>query len=280
MKYDVFGCTDRGWVRPDNQDHILIGRFVKNAGGMGLWFAEDDDYYQEYGFLLAVADGIGGRQGGRQASQIALRALEQHCASVPKSPTVEAFATALGEGTQRANAAVLETGQHPSGELTSLGTTLAGIYLGPLGYWVFNAGDSRVYRIRDRAAKRLTRDDTRLEDLLARGANPEGARRDPEGPLLTNWVGCTEFRCDLAPGPALRGGDVLLACSDGLHSLVGDRELGEIAGETATALETIARSLLKLALERGGDDNISLVLLRATELATTPSTEEVTHESA
>ena len=62
--FDVFGRTEAGPVRAANEDHILLGRFVKNRGGMGLRIQNDDDFLAAFGLLLAVADGVGGEAGG------------------------------------------------------------------------------------------------------------------------------------------------------------------------------------------------------------------------
>ena len=82
LVYDICGATHQGRVRQQNEDHILVGRFVKNSGQLLLSFRSDDDFVASYGLLLCVADGIGSAAGGKMASRLALLTLEMGIAVI------------------------------------------------------------------------------------------------------------------------------------------------------------------------------------------------------
>ncbi len=259
--YTIFGCTETGLVRTRNEDHILIGRHLKNRGDLLLKLTADDDFLQDYGFLLAVADGIGGTQGGDTASRLALLTLERHFYAMVKHQTPEAFRQALSDAIEKANHAVLQAAANHAA-LAGMGCTLAGIMLSRHGCWQFSSGDSRIYRCRNRMLKRLTLDDTVTERNTRLGLiDPRDSHDTDDGHTLTNWIGKERYRCSIEPLPELQHGDRLLVCTDGLHGLVDENLLGEQLGAIDTLIDQLGQRLLKQALEQGGWDNISMILL-------------------
>lgn len=259
--YTIFGCTETGLVRARNEDHILVGRHLKNRGTLTLKLDPDDDFISDYGLLLAVADGIGGAVGGATASRLALITLERQFYGTVKRRNSEDFRQALTKAVDRANQAVLQATTQNSA-LVGMGCTLTGVCLTGNGYWLFSTGDSRVYRCRNRMLKLLTTDDTVAERNLRLGFAADGKPHSEANHTLVNWVGRKDFTCRFEPGPELHNDDRLLICSDGLYDLVDDTILGERISAPDVSLETLGHQLLQEALAQGGWDNISLILLK------------------
>jgi protein phosphatase len=264
-RYEIYGHTETGRVRARNEDHILVGRCVKNRGAMGLWLEPDDDFLADYGLLLAVADGIGGERHGATASRLVLITLEREFYGTKKRPEPDAFQTALDAALYRANQAVRAAAEgHP--DLAGMGCTLAGVCLTPVGYLVFGCGDSRVYRSRHAMLKPLTTDDTVGQREVELGLlDPASARDQDRTRTLVRWVGSDRFISHLEPGPDLRPGDRLLVCTDGLHDLVGGDDLAAALNEDRTPLDRLGQGLAQRALDAAGDDNLSLILFRAAD---------------
>ncbi|OQX17694.1 MAG: hypothetical protein BWK76_09925 [Desulfobulbaceae bacterium A2] len=265
MSCEIFGCTHRGCLRELNEDHVLVGRFVKNRGEMSLTLAMDDDFLARFGLLLAVADGIGGENAGEVASRMALSTLERHFFACEKAPgDVEAFSEILGAGGRRANEAIMQRAAgHP--DMARMGCTLTGVCLLPGNkYLVFNAGDSRVARFRGKYLTQLTDDETlaRMADKLPASLVPSGAAMATH--TLTNSLGTADFTLTVQAGPSLLAGDMVLVYSDGLYDMVPIDRLEELLAQGGD-IAALGRCLLHAALEAGGEDNISLVLLRVTE---------------
>jgi len=260
-KFTVHGCSDTGLVRTINEDHILVGRFIKNRGGLGLVFAEDDDFTAAYGMLFAVADGIGGENAGEIASKLALQVLERHFYSFEKVATdSRAFEKAIEASAKRVNETILQmTATRP--ELKGMGCTLVGIGLSPQGYYVFNAGDSRVYRLRASYLRQLTEDDSLVGMTVRMGRMTEDeAAVSEQRHTITNSLGSTNFTLAVQPVCSWQDDDRILICSDGLHDLV-PLELIEKTINAAISPEEAVNTLVALAKENGGHDNISVILV-------------------
>ncbi|MEA2080561.1 MAG: PP2C family serine/threonine-protein phosphatase [Pseudomonadota bacterium] len=264
LVFDICGATHQGRVRQHNEDHMLVGRFVKNSGQLALSFSSDDDFAASYGVLLCVADGIGGVAGGEMASRLTLVTLEKVFYAAMK-PDAEAIVPLLRQAADRANSSVRGVAANKR-EYADMGSTLSGVCLMGERYWVFNAGDSRVYRYRNGVLKPLSNDDTLAARAVRRGAMTfEQAAHSPDAHILTNYVGAAEFSLAVDAGPGLRDGDGLLICSDGLYDMVDDDTLaGQLQQFNASGVSCAeqAARLLALANERGGRDNISLILMR------------------
>lgn len=265
MILDAYGLTETGPVRPANEDHILMGRFVKNRGGFGLCFSSDDDFLAAYGIVFAVADGVGGERGGATASRVALSALDAQFYSAEKGENpVEACRASIEAGAARANETVLRmAGRQP--ELAGMACTLAGICLTGMGGLVFHAGDSRVYRFRNSALKQLTQDDSLAMATAESGRMtiPE-AEASPAAGTITNCVGSRSFKLTVHDLAALRHGDRLLICSDGLHGELLHDQIEAALGE-ASSSEAAANTLLDAAVQAGGRDNVSIICIHCTE---------------
>jgi PPM family protein phosphatase len=237
MRLSSFAGTDVGRTRSGNEDSYLRGRTV-----------------------FAVADGLGGHQGGEVASAAAvepLAALDGREFADP-AEAAEALAGAIAE----ANSAILDQAAGDPG-LWGMGTTVTAAALAGDHLQLAHVGDSRAYLLRDGALDQVTTDHTVVGELVRRGRlTPAQAAIHPERSILTRAVGLDPRIPVDTPDPIqLRPGDQVLLCSDGLTEVVpgpGIAELlaGEPDGNAACA------SLIAAANDAGGPDNITVVLLR------------------
>lgn len=259
-QFRVYGYTDTGLVRSVNEDHILVGRFVKNSGSMSLEFAPDDDFMATYGLIFAVADGIGGALAGEVASKLALTTIERHFYGFEKnSDSPDVFQDALVSAGKRANDTVMQYAATKP-ECRGMGCTLTGVCLTASGYLVFNSGDSRVYRFRSGILKQLTEDDTLVNIAIKAGQMTyEEAENSNKRHTITNSIGYADFRLKVSYGPDLRDDDRVLICSDGLHDLVQIERMEEIISQHS--LEHAVATLVNEAKVNGGHDNISIILI-------------------
>lgn len=237
---DVGAATDRGLVRELNEDSYLAREPV-----------------------FAVADGMGGHEAGEVASRLCIEALGDEEFFTPGHPaTVLDVVLAV----RRADWAIREaTGARA-------GTTLAGAFLsedddGAPAWIVANVGDSRVYAADGGGFDQITEDHSEVWDLVARGEiTPEEARVHPRRNVVTRALG-TGFDTDpdlwripLFPGQRL------VICSDGLTTELEDLEIDAILRDNETA-QAAADALVAAALEAGGRDNVTVVVVRVGEAA-------------
>jgi serine/threonine protein phosphatase PrpC len=239
MRLSSFAGTDVGRVRSGNEDSYFCGRTV-----------------------FAVADGLGGHQGGEVASAAVvepLAALDGREFAEP-GEAAEALAAAILEG----NSAILERAAGDPG-LWGMGTTVTAAALaGDRHLQLAHVGDSRAYLLRDGSLDQLTTDHTVVGELVRRGRlTPEQAAIHPERSILTRAVGLDPRVPVDTPDPLeLRDGDQVLLCSDGLTEAVDDGRIAELLSATDDG-DAACRSLIDAANAAGGPDNITVVLLRA-----------------
>jgi protein phosphatase len=239
MRLSSFAASDVGRLRSGNEDSYFCGQTV-----------------------FAVADGLGGHQGGEVASAAAvepLAALDGREFAEP-AEAAEALTTAIREG----NAAILERAAGDPG-LWGMGTTVTAAALaGDHHLQLAHVGDSRAYLLRDGSLDQLTTDHTIVGELVRRGRlTPQQAAIHPERSILTRAVGLDPRVPVDTPDPLeLHDGDQVLLCSDGLTEAVDDDRIAELLS-TGTDGEAACRSLIDAANAAGGPDNITVVLLRA-----------------
>jgi len=223
--------TDVGLIRRNNQDAVILGNG-----------------------LMGVADGMGGHNGGEIASaglrDGLLREAEQ---AVPG-------AEALTEAVRKVNLELWEQ-QEKDASLTGMGTTLTVLWPSETEMIIGQVGDSRAYLIRGDKMKQVTSDHSMVADMVRRGVlTEEQAACHPMRNYITRAVG-TDEQVDVDVTVVRREhGDRWLVCSDGLHGQMDRAELERLA--RTEDLEEAADSLLKTALDHGGKDNISLVLIQ------------------
>jgi serine/threonine protein phosphatase PrpC len=247
MHIEFAEITDVGKVRKANEDSL--GN-VKTAEG----------------HVFVVSDGMGGHVGGATASALAVKCILEYFAK----PLTTDPATALAEAIQFANTQVYATALHDI-QLHGMGATCVVLYLSNDGRaWYGHVGDSRIYHQRGNDFNRLTKDHSWVQFLVDTGEiSPDEAETHPEKNRILRALGIEDsIRPDVCAQPIeLRDGDRFLLCSDGLSGLVNDKELLELG--TSGNMEAVARACVDLALERGGNDNISVSLLQVSDTGKT-----------
>ena len=243
---ELAGATDVGSVRENNEDRY------------SYWEPASDEDFERKGRLLIVADGMGGHEGGQEASNIAVAAIEKSYAEAREGDP----RTWLLLGFQAAHHQIQEFAlKFPL--LHGMGTTCTAVVI--LGNQAFYAhvGDSRLYLLRDSSIYRLTRDHSYVGRLVEQGIiSPEEAAEHPQRNILTAALGTGPSVQPESPEQpiSLESGDALLLCTDGLWSLVSDGEIQTALG--AESVDEACRRLVEQAKDRGGTDNITLEIAR------------------
>ncbi len=227
--------THQGLVRASNQDS---------------WLAESP--------LYGVADGMGGHRGGETASRVALEVFQSAIGS--REPDAEIIRIAV----EAANRRVYDMSLRDE-SLQGMGTTMSMLWTGDGRLVIAHVGDSRVYRFRDGELKQMTDDHSFVAELVRKNViTPEMAKNHPHRNIITRAVGVDPMVEVDVLQEELREGDAWLICSDGLHGMVEDAEMQQILSELTP--EAAADRLLTRALENGGYDNVTLVLISNTEV--------------
>lgn len=269
---DLFGLTDKGNVRTENQDQFLVCTIHPQVVMHGTSLSVDDLRAltgERVATILLVADGVGGSAGGAEASALATRAVTRylmsvlHCYHSVGADTDEKFVSALREAAMEAHAAVLaEAAEHPESKRMATTLTLA-IVVWPWAY-VVQVGDSRLYHLRDNQLRQVTRDQTMAQALAEVGAlTPSEVAGSRLNHILTSALGGSEAE-PVITRIEMQTDSVLLLCSDGLTKHVTDAEITQHL-RTMKSSEQVCRTLVDLALERGGSDNITVIVRSSRE---------------
>ncbi len=271
MSYDLYGLTHVGKVRERNEDQFLIARLQKTSetlfssledeGAQGVNAHEESE-----ALLLMVADGVGGSDEGQLASRTAIESLNEQIKRVAGCyfglgiDDEHELLTQLEDAVEGAHQAVMKKrGAHSSGATTLTLVTL----IWPTAY-VLHVGDSRGYYLQAERLRQFTRDQTMAEHLIDHGVLDEGDEQVKKYEhVLTSAVGSHTATpvvslLDLDPG------DSLLLCSDGLTKHVDDAQIESVLRGAGSAQQA-CEGLLDLALEGGGRDNITIVVVRTAD---------------
>ena len=222
---------------------------------------EDAAWLDEARGVFAIADGMGGHLAGEVASKMAIDAV---MAATEGERT--AGVSVLRAAAERAHEAILAHAEmHP--ECSGMGTTLSVMWRGGRYMYIAHVGDSRIYRLRGGKLEQITEDHSLVEELVrAKIITREEARTHPRRNIITRALGTPgENSADLLATDTQRG-DLWLLCSDGLNSMISDREI-ERTMNAAGNLENMADALIAKALEAGGRDNVTLILYRDEEVS-------------
>jgi serine/threonine protein phosphatase PrpC len=244
---ELASVSDVGCQRKNNEDRY------------SYWEPNNEEEFLRKGRLAMVADGMGGYEGGQEASRIAVDTVEEiYASNLHNDPQ-----TLLNAGFFAAHQRIQEQASNdPS--LRGMGTTCTAIALLRNHLFYAHVGDSRLYMFRDGSISLLTRDHSYVSRLVEDGIlSPEEAESHPQRHILTAALGSgAEVFPEAPPKPiALEKDDVLILCTDGLWGVVGE---GDLRSAVASPPEQACKDLVALAKQRGGPDNITVQLLKLT----------------
>ena len=272
VRLDVGALTNLGKVRANNEDHYLIFRSSRTLDTLrtNLATGQVPDNFEEVGYGLVVADGMGGMAAGEVASSLALSVIVNLNLHAPQwimrvnDREVREMMRRMKQRIQQADAVLIQHArENPA--LSGMGTTMTVSYSIGADLFLCHVGDSRAYLFHHGHLHRLTHDHTlaqaladagrilpeqvathRLRHVLTRAIGMRGAQVEPEVQHL--------HLCD---------GDRLLLCTDGLSDLVPDEEIADVL-RRLDASQDACDALVERALEHGGRDNITVILARYT----------------
>lgn len=238
--------SDVGRVRPLNEDSYYIS-----------------EYAQAYDTIYAmVADGMGGHKAGEVASTAAVAEvsafINKHYTSELSDDNVKRL---LSAALKSANDKVYQMSRADEA-VSGMGTTLTLLLKAGVKVFIAHVGDSRAYVLADGVIHRMTRDHSMVEELLSSGQiTPAQARSHPQKNVITRAIGTEPtIEVDTLQTTA-QPGDIFLLCTDGLTNLLSDSEVAALISQSPS-MEAAASLLTQTANERGGPDNITVVLLK------------------
>ena len=245
LHVQVHSATDVGLKRANNEDSCVSLDGKDSPGGTDA--------------LMIVADGMGGHAHGEVASKIAVEGIVSRLADQPKDKTLPSggYAELLGRIFREVNTEIHEQAQGDT--YRGMGTTATAAVAMGTQVHIAHLGDSRAYLLRDGELSQLTRDHSWVaENVEAGNLTLEQARVHPNRNVITQAMGISAEAAVQTKTLDLRDGDLLLLCSDGLHGLVGDDEIRELI-QSGKSEQTI-KDLIQRAKDRGGNDNITVVI--------------------
>ena len=266
LHIDFGACSHLGNVRRNNEDHYAVIRrkrsrevLLTNMPRADLALPDDESY------LLVVADGMGGAAFGELASRLALKTADELVGSAcgwitklqdvdfpPIHDRIQAYADLIHE-------TLVDYGQSDP-RLAGMGSTLTCAHALGSDVIIAHVGDSRAYHFRQGKVQQVTRDQTLAQELMDAGMSARDTVRFRH--ILTNCLGgdARAVRSEVYH-LRLQDGDALLLCTDGLSDLIGNHEIAPVLANCGTAQQACDQ-LVGMALDRGGRDNITVVLGR------------------
>ena len=240
--------------RGKNEDNFYIDEHWK--------YSDTEEYHVEgtishENAVVAVCDGMGGQAAGEVASLIAVGKLAEYDRDVKKT-----LQHNISKYVEEANARICKVAREMK---ASMGTTVAILECFEEQMVAFNVGDSRIYRYRDGYLERVSTDHTMVARMIQMGVITEGeAEKHPMAHRITQYLGIEPQEMTLEPAihelGKMKKSDRLLICSDGLTDMLSEKEIANIFAQEKNVKET-AQLFLQAALEAGGTDNITVVLL-------------------
>jgi protein phosphatase len=262
----VASVSHIGKVREENQDLILVKTWPDRAA-----------------ILAVVADGMGGGRGGQRAAQLTIETFEK-LLDQPLPDSREAIYEQLLDHFYQADEAIRNEGCQ-SFQLVGMGSTVVAAIITPDDYVHLYAGDSRLYHLQENAPLYKTADHSIVRVLIEIGKiTPEQVATHPLRSQVTSCLGGREgtgqFSIDpkwqedneVSPLRSLQPHNILLLCSDGLHNYFSDEEIQHLISHPSCSPDEQLQELLQKALDRGGKDNISAILVAISSGSVLPTT--------
>lgn len=248
LVFNAIGLSDPGCVRTVNEDAFLIHQ------------AQDELVTGDQTLLAIVADGVGGYTQGDKASHECVRVMQEKVfeSSFKNGPGVLKDAM---EHAHRHIRALVNQEHDPK----PIGTTCTAVWIADSKAYVAHVGDSRAYLIRNKRPIQITEDQTLVQKLLNEGLiTKEEAAHHPQKNVILQALGISDPIAIQMFHLTLQERDAILLCTDGLHNLIKDSEIAELAIKSAT--DIALEELIDLAKKRGGHDNITAIIIKEGEL--------------
>lgn len=237
--------SDVGRVRAVNEDRVFVSEL-------------SNGYY-----TAIVADGMGGHQAGDIASRLAVETVISELSALPSDLENEMLGSVLEKAIIRANHTIFHIASRED-KYHHMGTTIVAVLFDKSEWkgYIGHIGDSRAYMVNRNGIYQLTDDHTLVNELVKRGQiEPQDAERHPQRNVLIRALGTDEqVEVDLLP-IEIKVGEALLLCSDGLTNMMSAEQIWGVVMEPSLSLQVKVDRLLGHALDAGGDDNITIVLL-------------------
>src|SRR5213083_1507742 len=262
IKVEVFAKTDLGRTRDHNEDRFLVADLSRREAS--LQPAVRVHQIGERGSVFVVADGMGGAAAGELASEMATETIYSQLVRAwggEREVTPQRFAYRLKESVEVANGQIHAYAKaHP--EVRGMGTTTTAVGILHDHVYLSQVGDSRAYLIRNGQAVQLTKDQSLMQRLVEAGelTEEEAAKSERRNIILQALGPDARVKVDLTH-QEVRRGDILVLCSDGLSGQVKKEEIAQVVSTTPD-LSAACDKLIAIANERGGPDNITVVLAR------------------
>ena len=267
FKISVYAKSDLGMVRPGNEDNFL----VLNLSTADTWKPGDtvDDppdwltsfNQSHYGSLIAVTDGMGGALAGEVASRLAVECVRDRMLELQASPSYSKipFHERLRLSIELANLYIHQMSLKRT-EYSGMGATFTAAGLSGTNVYFGQVGDSRAYMIRGGRIQQITRDQSLVGQLVEAGhITEEEAERHSYRNVILQALGASPNVSVVIDGLSLRDMDTLILCSDGLSNKVRPDEI-KTAIDQSASLKEACESLIRTANERGGEDNITVLI--------------------
>lgn len=237
--------TDVGITRKENQDSVYIHSFSDSSG------------------LFIVADGMGGYEGGKLASSSAVERISKYIINdFNDNLKGEEIRELLQMSIKEASGEIYKISSGKR-ELRGMGTTVVVCIVSGGVLYTASVGDSRGYLYTDGVLKQITTDHSLVYDLYSKGLiSKEEARKHPQKNVITRAVGSEAIVLIDTFETKLKANDIILICSDGLHTMVSEEKISEIL---ETSCENTAEKLINLANENGGKDNITVITVKISD---------------
>jgi protein phosphatase len=232
----AIGLTDIGLVRTSNQDSYLI----------------DEDKG-----LFVVCDGMGGHKGGDVASSLAIKAIRDSLSDYREDEPLKW----LNQSVSRANDLIREWGQNDP-DLFEMGTTITAAIIKEQELIIAHVGDSRLYHINNKGINKVTRDHTLAEQMITDGLlKAEETSGNAYNHILTRALGIDNQVLIDNLAENVMPGDIILLCTDGLSDMLQESDILTTINEFSFDIAVAARKLIERALNNGGYDNVTVILV-------------------
>jgi protein phosphatase len=273
---NAFGLSDIGLVRTNNEDNF---RFTQ-LGSESINSVAAPEANLTAPWIFIVADGMGGGQAGEVASQMAVDLIADKFAvqvSQRRVSTHQDFEKALAGAVEEANRTVFQKGQN-NDDLRGMGTTITAAAVCGTSVIFAQLGDSRAYLLRNDNLTQMTRDQSLVAQMVAMGQlSPQEAKTHPRRNVILQALGVQPKVDVVITSSQLQRDDQMVLCSDGLWGKVEPEELKEVVERFPP--QVACESLVRLANERGGEDNITVIIASFTGDGLPTAAEDVISDS-